>query len=64
MKPQLFLDRRSPPVRSVLLLIEALKIDVDENHIDLFKGDHLNDNYLKVNEKRRNKSVLTKKSVQ
>lgn len=48
MKPQLYFDSRSPPVRSVLLLIEALKIDVNHNKIDLFKGEHRSDDYLKV----------------
>lgn len=48
MKPQLYFDRRSPPVRSVLLLIEALKIDINHNKIDLFKGEHRSDDFLKV----------------
>lgn len=49
MKPKLYLDRRSPPVRAVLMLIEALQIDIEENPIDLFNGEHYHDNFLKVN---------------
>lgn len=48
MKPLLYLDRRSPPVRSVLLLIEALGIDVEERSIDLSRGEHLSESYLMV----------------
>lgn len=48
MKPTLYSDRRSPPVRSILLLIEELGIDVDEKVIDLFKGEHYSEDYLKV----------------
>lgn len=49
MKGELYLDRRSPPVRSVLLLIEALGIEVDEKLIDLSKGEHVQEDFLKVN---------------
>lgn len=49
MKPELYLDKRSPPVRSVLLLIEALKIDVEQRFIDLSKGEHMHADFLKVN---------------
>lgn len=48
MKPELYFDKRSPPVRSVLLLIEALGLDVQKNAIDLAKGEHLSESYLKV----------------
>lgn len=48
MKPLLYLDKRSPPVRSVLLLIEALGIDVEERSVDLSRGEHLSESYLKV----------------
>lgn len=48
MKPKLYLDKRSPPVRSVLLLIEALGIDVEEKLINLARGEHMSDSYLKV----------------
>lgn len=50
MKPKLYLDRRSPPVRAVLMLIEALQIDIEENPIDLFKGEHYHDNFLEVSQ--------------
>lgn len=48
MKPELYVDRRSPPVRSVLLLVEALGIDVTEKAIDLAKGEHCSPEFLKV----------------
>lgn len=48
MKPVLYCDNRSPPVRSVLMLINELKIDCQLNEIDLFSREHLKDNYLKV----------------
>lgn len=48
MKPILFYDEISPPVRSVLLLIKALKIDVDLDYIDLFKRGHLTEEFVKV----------------
>lgn len=47
-RPDLYFDRRSPPVRSVFLLIEELKIDINEKPIDLFKGENLSDDFLKV----------------
>lgn len=48
MKPELYLDRRSPPVRSVLLLIEALGIEVTEKPIDLSIGEMFSEQFLKV----------------
>lgn len=48
MKPDFYFDRRSPPVRSVLLLIEAFGIDVDYKPIDLGKGEHLSEHFVKV----------------
>lgn len=50
MKPKLYLDQRSPPVRAVLMLIEALQIDIEENPIDLFKGEHYRDDFLDVSQ--------------
>lgn len=39
----------SPPVRSVLMVIEALKIpDVEYVDVNLLDGSHLKDEYLKV----------------
>ncbi|XP_031620849.1 glutathione S-transferase E14-like [Contarinia nasturtii] len=49
MKPELYLDRRSPPVRSVLMLIQALGIEVEEKIIDLSKGEHFGESFLKIN---------------
>lgn len=48
MKPELYLDKRSPPVRSILLLIEAFGIEIQEKPIDLAKGEHLSESFLKV----------------
>lgn len=47
-KPILYVDKRSPPVRSIFLLIEALKLDLDYVNIDLFKAEHLNKEFVKV----------------
>lgn len=48
MKPTLYYDDISPPVRSVLMLINELKIDVNLQHIDLFKGEHRSDEFFGV----------------
>lgn len=48
MKPELYLNLISPPVRSVLLLIEELGIDVEKKNIDFYTGEHLGESYLKV----------------
>jgi len=47
-KPILYYDEVSPPVRSVLMLINVLNIDVELKLIDLFHGGHLNKNFLLV----------------
>lgn len=47
-KPVFYYDNRSPPVRSIRLLIAALQIDVTEKEIDLFTGEHMKEEYLKV----------------
>lgn len=44
----LYYDERSPPVRSVLLLIDALKIDVIQKKVDLFRGEHRSPEFLNV----------------
>ncbi|KAH8297475.1 hypothetical protein KR044_012736, partial [Drosophila immigrans] len=38
-KPILYYDDRSPPVRSCLMLIKMLSIDVDLHFVDLFQGE-------------------------
>lgn len=48
MNPTLYYDDRSPPVRSVLLLIKALDIKLDYQFVNLFKGAHLRPDFLKV----------------
>lgn len=47
--PILYFDKRSPPVRSVLLLIQALEIPMEYKLIDLFKVEHLKQEFLNVN---------------
>lgn len=48
MKPIFYYDDISPPVRSVLMLIDELKIDVEYKFIDLFKGENRSDEFFKV----------------
>lgn len=48
MKPELYVDHRSPPVRSTLLLVKTLGIDVDEKPIDLAKGEHVSKAFIEV----------------
>lgn len=47
-KPIFFYDKRSPPVRSIFLLIEALKIDIELKEINLFAGEHLSPAFVAV----------------
>lgn len=48
--PTLYVDDRSPPVRSILMLIEELKLtaDVTIKPIDLFKRENWSESYLKM----------------
>lgn len=48
MKPLLYYDDRSPSVRSVLMLINELKIDVEFKFIDLWKMENRSDEFVKV----------------
>lgn len=48
MRPLLYCDPRTPQSRSVLLLIEALEIDVEQITIDVIKGETRNPDYLNV----------------
>lgn len=49
MKPELYVDQRSPPVRSTILLVKTLGLDdVDIKPIDLAKGEHLTKSFLEV----------------
>lgn len=49
-KIKLYYDDISPPVRSVLILINELNLTekVDLIFTDLFKGEHLTNEYLKA----------------
>ncbi|KAM7342803.1 glutathione S-transferase E14-like [Cochliomyia hominivorax] len=49
MKPVLYCDQRSPPVRSVLILLKLLDIEVDLKFIDLFKGEQLKPTFKEIN---------------
>ncbi|KAG4068652.1 hypothetical protein HA402_002343 [Bradysia odoriphaga] len=51
-KPILYYDDISPVVRSVLMLIDVLKIDVDLKYIDLFKGEHRSDEFFRISPNR------------
>lgn len=47
-KPILYYDDRSPPVRSCLMLIKMLDIDVEMRYVDLFKGAQFEKQFLAV----------------
>lgn len=49
MRPIFYYDERSPPVRSVLLLINALNIDIEYKLVDLFEIDHLKEEFIQIN---------------
>ncbi|XP_046866346.1 glutathione S-transferase E14 isoform X2 [Drosophila willistoni] len=48
-RPILFYDDRSPPVRSCLMLIKMLNIDVELRFVDLFKGAQFDKDFLALN---------------
>ncbi|XP_060652102.1 glutathione S-transferase E14 isoform X1 [Drosophila nasuta] len=48
-KPILYYDDRSPPVRSCLMLIKMLKIDIELRFIDLFRGEQFGKEFLTLN---------------
>lgn len=47
-KPILYYLNGSPPVRSVFLVARALNIELDRRYLDLFKGEHMTPEFLKV----------------
>lgn len=47
-KPILYYDDRSPPVRSCLMLIKMLDIDVELRYVDLFKGAQFEKQFVAV----------------
>ncbi|XP_055708196.1 glutathione S-transferase E14-like [Phlebotomus papatasi] len=49
MRPVLFCDCISPPVRSIFLLIRELNLDVERRTVNLLKGENRHEDYLKVN---------------
>ncbi|KAH8407624.1 hypothetical protein KR222_008249, partial [Zaprionus bogoriensis] len=48
-KPILYYDDRSPPVRSCLMLIKMLGIEVELRYVDLFKGAQFAPEFLALN---------------
>ncbi|XP_068146708.1 glutathione S-transferase E14 [Drosophila tropicalis] len=48
-RPILYYDDRSPPVRSCLMLIKMLNIDVELRFVDLFKGAQFDKDFLALN---------------
>lgn len=48
--PILYYDERSPPVRSCLMLIKLLDIDVELRFVNLFKGEQFQKDFLAVSE--------------
>ncbi|XP_037713240.1 glutathione S-transferase E14 [Drosophila subpulchrella] len=48
-RPILYYDNRSPPVRSCLMLIKLLDIEVELRFVDLFKGEQFQKDFLELN---------------
>uniref|UniRef100_A0A336L543 glutathione transferase n=1 Tax=Culicoides sonorensis TaxID=179676 RepID=A0A336L543_CULSO len=48
--PILYYDNRSPCNRSILMLIETLNISIDYIFVDLFKQEHQEEHFLKINQ--------------
>lgn len=49
MAPKLYMILASPPVRAVLLCAKAIGLELELEEVDLFSGEHLKPEYLKVN---------------
>ena len=47
-KPIIFIDKRSPPVRSVLMLVDMLNIDADFQNVNIFTGEQFGEEFLRV----------------
>lgn len=52
MKPIIYGHLVSPPVRGVMLLARYMKLDVEFRKVDLFKGEHLAPDFIKVRTKK------------
>lgn len=48
MAPKLYYLECSPPVRSVLITVTAIGLDLEKEYLDLFNGDHLKPEFLKA----------------
>lgn len=48
MAPKLYLAEPSPVVRSVLITAAAIGLELEKHELDLFKGEQLTPEFLKV----------------
>lgn len=48
MTPKLYLVERSPPVRSVLIVADAIGLELEKQELDMENGEHLTPEFLKV----------------
>lgn len=48
MAPTVYLVHPSPPCRAVLMTAKAIGLPVTEKNVDLFGGEHMKPEYLKV----------------
>lgn len=48
MAPKLYMLERSAPVRSVLITAAAVGLDLEKEIVDIFSGDHMKAEYVKV----------------
>lgn len=47
-KVSLYYTDISPPSRAILLVAEAIGLDLEKKNVDLFKGENYTPEYLKV----------------
>lgn len=56
-KVTLYYTIMSPPSRTILTVAEAIGLELEKKNVDLFKGEHLTPEYLKVIHVERRKKV-------
>ena len=49
MAPTLYGHKQSPFVRSAMMLLDILNVDYEFKFVDIFKGENMKPEYLKVN---------------